>query len=141
VDDQSSPVDDSEFVYRRVHRSFVDEALALPIQPAAFRPNPNDTTGLSVFRARFVQPADTLTAVPEAKRGEYVIARIAVRDLLRLGLSLKPDPDPDGPPGHAIIPELSWPAYSADKKHLKVVQLELATLASRDIVHRPTAER
>ena len=49
-------------------------------------------------------------------------------------------PDPQGPAGHAVIPELSWPAYQADKQRLKQVQLELAKLASAGIVYNPAAK-
>ena len=135
MDDSPELFDEGEFVYRRIHRSFVQSELPLSIQPAAFRPNENDKTGLSVFRARDVQAADTLETVPIAKRGEYLVARLAVRDLLRLGLTVVDDPDPDGPPGHSVIPELSWNSYQANKRRLKEVQVELATLASHRIVH------
>src|SRR5437016_4203301 len=71
-------------------------------------------------------PADTLLSVEADKRNSYYVARIAVQDLHRLGLTVVPEPRPDGPPGHAIIPGLSWQAYQADKRRLKQVQVELA---------------
>ena len=129
------PVEESEFVYRRIHRSYCQEGLPIPISPAAFRPNSNDTSGLSLFRAAFVQPADTLANIEPEKRDNYYVARIAVQDLQRLGLSVVADPQPDGPLGHAIVPELSKQAYQADKQRLKQVQVELAKLASAAIVH------
>jgi hypothetical protein len=112
--------------------------LPMPVQPVAFRPTQNDTTGISVFRASLVQPADTLANLEAGKRNEYYVARLAVRDLRALGLTVVPDPQPDGPAGHAIIPELSCQAYQTDKRRLKQVQLELARLASAEIVHRPS---
>jgi hypothetical protein len=136
--DEHQPVDASEFVYRRIPRNHYQAGLPIPIQRAAFCPNPHDTTGLSVFRAAFVQPADILTNIDASKRNNYYVARIAVQDLHRLALTVEPDPDPDGPPGHAIIPELSYRAYQADKQRLKQVQLELAKLASAAIVHQPS---
>ena len=69
---------------------------------------------------------------------DYYVARIVVKDLHRLGLTVAPEPDPNGPVGHAIIPELSWQAYQADKQRLKQVQVELAKLASTAIVHQPS---
>jgi hypothetical protein len=135
---EHQPVDEGEFVYRRIHRTYYQAGLPIPIQLAAFRPNPSDTTGLSVFRAAFVQPEDTLARLDASKRNEYYIARIAVGDLQRLGLSVVPEPDPNGPRGHAVIPELSWQAYQADKQRLKRVLLELARLASTAIVHTPS---
>lgn len=136
--DEHQPVDASEFVYRRIPRNYYQAGLPIPIHPAAFRPNQNDTTGLSVFRAAFVQPVDTLRNIDASKRNNYYVTRLAVQELHRLGLTVAPEPDPDGLPGHAIIPELSWPAYQADKQRLKQVQVELAKLASAAIVHQPS---
>src|SRR5437867_5195606 len=115
--DEHSPVTDSEFVYRRIYRSYYQAGLPIALlHPAAFRPNQNDTSGISVFRAALVQAADTLTNIEASKRDQYYGARLAVADLRRLGLTVVPDPDPNGPPGHAVIPELNWQAYRADKQ-------------------------
>jgi hypothetical protein len=111
--------------------------LARPVQRDAFRPNPNDTTGLSVFRADFVQPPDTLANLDPAKAKTYYVVRLAVRDLRQLGLTVVPEPVSGGPPGHAVIPDLSWSAYQAQRSHCKSILVELARLASADIVHRP----
>ena len=134
---EHSPVTDSEFVYRRIHRSYYQAGLPIALHPAAFRPNQNDTSGISVFRAAFLQAADTLTSIEASKRDQYYVARLAVTELRRVGLTVAPDPDPNGPPGHAVIPELNWQAYRADKQRLKQIQLELAKLASAAIVHQP----
>ncbi len=82
-----------------------------------------------------MRPADPLTNIDAGKRDNYYIARIAVQDLQRLGLTVVPEPEPNGPPGHTIIPELNWQAYQADKQRLKQVQVELAKLAGASIVH------
>jgi hypothetical protein len=136
--DEHEPIQDDEFVYRRIHRNFYDANIPTCIRREAFRPSYNDDTGLSVFRAAFVQPADTLANIEASKQNDYYVVRIAMQDLHRLGLTVVPEPDPDGPPGHAVIPELSWQAYQANKQHLKQVQLELAKLASSAIVHQPS---
>jgi len=135
--DEHGPVQDDEFVYRRIHRNFYDASVPTLVRREAFRPSRNDDTGLSVFRAAFVQPVDTLANIDATKRNDYYVARIAVQDLHRRGLTVVPEPDPAGPPGHAVIPELSWQAYHADKQRLKQVQFELAKLASAAIVHQP----
>src|SRR5438128_4306885 len=117
--DEHEPVDETEFVYRRIHPNFYNPALRVAVLPEAFRPSRNDTTGLSVLRARFAQPRDTLANRDPAKvRGHYV-ARLPVREMQELGLTVEPDPMPGGPPGHAIIPQLSWQAYQAQKQHWK----------------------
>ncbi len=136
--DEDQPIYANEFVYRRIHRTYYQAGLPLPVQPAAFRPSQRDTTGLSVFREFFVRPVDTLASVEASKRNDYYVARLAVQDLHRLGLTVVPEPDPSGPLGHAVIPELSWQAYQADKQRLKVLQVELAKLASAEIVHKPS---
>jgi hypothetical protein len=92
----------------------------------------------SVFRARFVEPADTLVGVDADKRTSYYVAKLLVRDLRRLGLTVIPEPDPEGPAGHLVIPELSWKAYQANKRGLQEIQLELGRLASEGIVLRPS---
>jgi hypothetical protein len=92
--DEREPVDTEEHVYRRIHRDHYQPPAVLVL---AFRPNQNDATGISVFRERFVKPADILAPVDEAKRGNYYVARLAVRDLRRLGLTVVPEPDPNGP--------------------------------------------
>ena len=108
------------------------------MQSLAFRPNQNDTTGLSVFRASFLRPEDTLANVEPAKRNDYYVVRLAVADLRALGLTVVAEPDPQGPPGHGVIPELSCVAYQADKARWKPVLFELAKLASAAIVHQPS---
>ncbi len=134
--DEHEPVEESEFVYRRIPRAYFKAGLPAPILREAFRPSANDTTGLSVFRARFAQPLDTLVNVHPARINDYYVARLPVRALQDLGLTVRPDPLPGGPPGHAVIPELTSAAYRAQKDHWKTVFVQLASIA--DIVHRPT---
>jgi hypothetical protein len=98
--DESDPVDDNEFVYRRIHPRFYDPALRVSVLLEAFRPNRNDATGLSVVRAQFAQPQDCLPPDP-AKSAGYLVARLVVSDLQSLGLTIEPEPIPGGPPGHA----------------------------------------
>jgi hypothetical protein len=57
--------------------------------------------------------------------------------LHRLGLTVAPEPNPNGPLGHAVIPELSWQSHQTNKQRLKQIQVELAKLASAAIVHQP----
>ncbi len=69
--DENDPVDDSEFIYRRIHPQYFDSALPMPVQRDAFRPTQNDTTGLSVLRARFAVPTDALPGLATAKQTSY----------------------------------------------------------------------
>lgn len=131
--DEHDPVDASEFVYRRVHPRFYDSHLSLPVLFEAFRPAKRDSTGLSVLRALFARPEDVLPPDPTKAAG-YHVAKLAVRDLFTLGLTVKPEPIVGGPPGHAVIPELSWSAYDLDKNRLRPVLIELGRLAGLSIV-------
>jgi hypothetical protein len=65
------------------------------------------------------------------------VSRLFVRELKNLGLTVIPEPDPKGPPGHAVIPELSWQNYHGQKQRWKPILAALAKLASADIIHRP----
>ena len=131
--DELQVVDDREFVYRRIHPRFYDPALAVPVLLEAFRPNRNDTTGLSVFRASFARPQDCLPPDP-AKAVGYLVARLAVSDLRNLGLSIQPEPILSGPTGHAVIPELSWPSYEGNRALWRPTLFALAKLASNDLI-------
>jgi hypothetical protein len=136
--DEHDPLEDGELLYRRIHRTFLDPSVPIPIQLPAFRPTANDTTGLSLFRARFLaQPQDALANLAPDKAKNYYVTRLVVRDVRSLGLTIVPEPIPGEPPGHAVIPELSWVSYQAQKQQWKPLLAELAKLASAAIVHQP----
>ena len=138
--DENEPVDEREFIYRRIAPLYYDAGLTISVQREAFRPTANDSTGLSVLRALFARPEDTLGNLDPQKAKEYYVARLAVRELRNLGLTVVPDPMPTGPPGHAVIPEMTHASYRGRKQHWQSICVELAKLASTDIVHRPKPE-
>jgi hypothetical protein len=131
---ECDPIEEQEYVYRRILRQYYQSNLAIPVQREAFRPTQSDLTGVSVFRARFARPEDTLVNVKPDRIRDYYVCQLPVRELRPLGLSVVPEPIPGGPAGHAIIPELAWVTYQARKSHWKQVLLELARLAARSIV-------
>jgi hypothetical protein len=51
-----------------------------------------------------------------------------------MGLTIVPEPDPDMPAGHAVIPELSLQEYTRTKERLKEIHEQLARLASDNII-------
>jgi hypothetical protein len=126
-----------EFVLRRIHKHQVDAGPPAVVSYTGFRPTPEDTDGLSVYRAMLVTPAQA--AAGGRKPGEYYVARLAVGDLQSLGLTVLIDERTEGPPGHALIPELSLEACRRDKAKLRAIQVRLAELASGCVVHRPDA--
>lgn len=124
-----------EFVFRRIHKNHTSPDAALSILPVAFRPSKADADGLSVFREELVTPP--ILAAAGRKPGEYWVVRLSVASLHTLGLSVIADERPDGPPGHALIPELSVASYDRDKERWRAVLVELARLACEAIVHQP----
>jgi hypothetical protein len=113
-----------ECVLRRIHQNHCDPALPVAIFLAAFRPTHADTAGLSVFRENEISSEQV--AASGRKPDEYFVARLHVEDLQALGLSVVRDDLPLGPPGHALIPEISAHAYQNDKEKCKALMIELA---------------
>jgi hypothetical protein len=132
---EKEPITADEFVLRRIHKSQCNASLVPPILPLGFRPGKEDTDGLSVYREKEISPAQLAAA--GRKPGEYYVVRLSVQALHQLGLTLKTADPADGPPGHAVIPELNQKAYQQDKHRLQDIQLQLALLASQAIVHTP----
>src|SRR6266849_9638596 len=130
---QQESIAAEEFVLRRIHKNHYDPRLPVAITPLAFRPTPEDVVGISVYREKYISPVQ----VAEAGRqpGQYYVARLPVQALAALNLTVVPDDEPAGPPGHAIIPELSTAAYQQNKQRSKDLQMALARLASQAIVH------
>ncbi len=132
---ESQGLADEEFVLRRIHKNHVDPGPPVIVGFTAFRPTPEDTAGLSVYREKMVAPA--IVAAGGRKPGEYYIARLQVSSLRQLGLTVIPDEQAAGPAGHALIPELSLGACRQEKAKLREIQVRLAELASQNIVHIP----
>jgi hypothetical protein len=129
------PIGADEWVLRRVHKSRCQDGDPPVVLRGGFCPSPEDTTGLSVYRE--VETSAEAVRAAGRKPDEYYVVRVRVKDLQALGFSLQEEEDPDGPPGHLIIPELSLAAYEANKKALKPRQAELARRASENLVVRP----
>jgi hypothetical protein len=138
MSDSQDSIGPDEFVLRRIHRNHCSRDLPRVIHFAAFRPSREDTLGLSVFRELYVSAA--LVAGSGRKPGEYFVARLSVKCLRDLGLTVVPDADASALPGHALIPELALAEYERDKPRLKDVLLELSRLAGQTIVHEPESE-
>jgi hypothetical protein len=136
--DELEPLEDSESILRRVHKSYIHFDQPISVDPVAFRPSSQDDDGISIVRESCISdPAEILKKLSPEKQQDYYVVRVAVRAIKALGLSIVSTPDPDDVPGHSIIPELSLSGYKKNKSRMKDVQLELAKLASTAIVHRP----
>lgn len=133
--DEHSPVSSDEIVYRRVpaQPTYIDLSLPILLTPLAFYPHQNDTDGLSVYRALFVQPGE----IAERHSKPCFVVRLQVAWLLDLELTLIPDPRPPLP-GHTLIPELRRDEYEQDKQSAKELQLEIVRrVGPSDVVYSP----
>ena len=97
IPDESAPIDDDEILYRRIPAALnlYDPNAEPRLLPDAFRPNQNDTTGLSVYRARY-------RAIEDVARGregkKYYVAVLRAGDL-----------------GHAELPGLTYQDRKSDE--------------------------
>ncbi len=128
------PISDDELVYRRLLRAGWYRNQEHPKIPLKFfmpRPwvtveKPGDVDGLSVNRASLISEFD---ASKRSDTGERLpMARFAVAEVYRIGLTVRPAPSLDDL-SHAVIPELN----SLDQRDSeKATQMEEWALALRN---------
>jgi hypothetical protein len=125
-------VEPTEFLLRRIPKNveYCNSKLNPAITPLAFRPNNNDTDGISLFREREVSRADLSKS---GRKPPYIVAGLKARDIFDLGLNIVPTDDVEGVPGHVVVPELSIEAYRNNKTRVVEINFKLAMLASADI--------
>ncbi len=142
--DENASISDDEHILRRIvnNEDYYNPSLEIAVTPVAFRATSKDTTGISIYRSLFVTPKDVADAGP-SKKGYYV-AQIYVAEIIKEGMTAIPKPlpeaDPAYLPSHSEIPEINYVDYKSDKEkkeRIKELQLQLAILASKDIVHTP----
>jgi hypothetical protein len=118
VDGGNEPIDDDEFLYRRIPTSMTwyspDTGVLLP---EAFAPSKDrDLTGLSVARSKY-------KTVEEAAKGRpgksYYVAILKAKDLKDRGIEALPRPQPNDP-GHAELPDLN----AQNRKSNQTLELE-----------------
>lgn len=104
--DGTEPVDQNERIYRRVHAGTGYYKPDKPLSPKAFKPLSQDTDGISVTRARYVNAPQDAAALGTVGKSYYVLEQRA-GDLMGVGLTIKPSPQAPDDVGHAVIPELN----------------------------------
>ena len=103
--DGTEPIDDDELLYRRVPLPYFDASSDPKPTPQAFSPREDDTTGLSVSRARY----KSIEQVAQNPRGKhYHVAVLRAGDLRNHDISVVPSPKPPDDPGHAELPGLTY---------------------------------
>ena len=131
--DEGLPVSADEFVLRLIWTSFYQPSRVVPVSDRAFMPRASETDGISVFRVACLNdPMDVLTVIAPEKREKYGLARLAVAELMAIGLSVQPAKI-EALPGHAVIPELNFTACTANPVKCLEFQKQIAVLAARNL--------
>jgi hypothetical protein len=141
VKDEAEPVSEDEFVFRRILKDYVDEALESPVLAAAFRPTDKDTDGISFYR-------EACGATPEAivasAPGRYYVARLSVAEIGDISivgsavrLRLRPTAQAEGPRGHASMWMMDTKLRDESKAVYRQLAQALASLCRGKIVLRP----
>jgi hypothetical protein len=109
----SEPVAPDELLYRRVPLIWYSPDTGL--SPQAFDPHKiNDTTGLSVSRAKY----KTIDQAALGQPGKsYYVAVLRAVDLFQHGIQVVPRPNLPDDPGHAELPDLT--AHNRKTAHLR----------------------
>jgi hypothetical protein len=112
------PVADDELLYRRIPVSmgWYDDS---GVSPEAFDPRRNETTGISLFRAKYKSLSHA--GKGKSKRGYYV-AVLRARDIRSIGIDVVPRPLPDDS-GHAELPELTCENRLSPKAQERKIRL------------------
>jgi len=109
------------------------------INPSAFEPGKHDADGISLFREDFVTK-EYLAKVNQHPRGVRV-ARLVASQCEMLNLSFRPSPDPAGPPGHTVVPEMPYLQRSPETKsriqQIKDLSQQLAQIATKNEIYTP----
>lgn len=129
--DGTEPVDREEMIYRRVldRSNYFNAARSRPLSPKAFKPMQQDTDGISVTRAKYVQndPAAG-AALGDAGKSYYVI-ELRAGDLADASLPVSPSPLPPDDLGHAVIPAIK--SINVDEARLTELMFAAAQLPYR----------
>ena len=139
---ETDPVTPDEWLIRLVwHQYFTPREI--PISRQAFVPkdgrNP-ETKGISLYREACLRDVlETLLPLAPEKQPFHGLVRLPVSLFTQLGLTIHPDPT--DVPGHVLIPEINITVYKvkSGEKMLLPKLLELAKVASENIVRRPPA--
>ena len=130
-------VDPGESIFRRIPKipDYYDPSLPTPILALAFRPNKQDSDGISFYRELFLT-VDRLAGSARKPAEFYIVARFKAADLFALGLSLVPVQEEGDLPGHVVVPELGLAAYQdpSKRERVKEINQKRAVLAGRDII-------
>jgi hypothetical protein len=118
VSQQPDPIDDEEFLLRRIPVSTSWYSTEHGLAKEAFAPHQTrDLTGLSLTRMKYRSPEEDARAGTNPKG--YYVAILRVKELRSAGISVEARPEPNNP-GHVELPALR----SANRKSTECLELE-----------------
>lgn len=127
IGDGTEPIEDDEIVYRRISvGSLWYDPVLQDISLNAFKPRREEESGISLMRAKYLNPERTAAGGPGKA---YYIVEIRAGDLRHHHIGIEPDPltDPDLP-GHCQIPDLNIRNYNSSPL---VVEGKMMLIASQ----------
>lgn len=126
--DGNDPVADDELVMRRVSTAsmWYDPQASPPLNWLAFKPNQNDTNGVSVWRGKYLTPDDVAKMNARPNRRYYVVA-IQVAALRGSGIEVIASPQ-EGGAGHASLANLNSSAYDQDPDLVREMAIRASEL-------------
>jgi hypothetical protein len=93
-------VEDDELLYRRIPSIYYQSGIS----PEAFKPNKNDSDGLSLTRAKYHSVEDAARGGRPGKT--YFVAVFRAADLRAIGIEIAADPQP-GIIGHTLLTNIN----------------------------------
>jgi len=117
--DGREPIEDDEIVFRRVPNNidWYNPESQRPVAWVTFRPNPKDTDGISVWRAKYKSPEEV--AAIHARLGrQYWVLALKTSQLRNAGITIAPTPDLGGP-GHASLTNMRSSDYAQNRNTVK----------------------
>jgi hypothetical protein len=139
---ETTAVFPNEILLRTVPNSigYYSQSMGIwAVNPTAFEPRTVDVDGISLYREDFVTKKylASVSGYPTGVR----VASVTAKDCTNLHLSLQPSPDPKGPSGHLVIPEMAFVKKTPQTKDLKRkiqdLAQKLAQIASKNEIYTP----
>jgi len=124
--DGTEPIADEELLYRRIPVSMNWYVKGVLYQDA-FEPRDDETTGISVFRAKYKSLEDA--AKGKGKKG-YFVAVLGAAELRKSGIRAEPKPTRNDP-GHAELPDLT--CHNRDTQATQERMVLLATKLTQKV--------
>lgn len=106
------------------------------IPAAAFRPNANDTTGISVSLQSLPHPIQRVLADTRKPASSYSVCVFSLHELDELTVELSPTPSD---PGHATIPQICPPyeeLKKSDERRIRIKNWTVALMRRSRTIHR-----